>query len=1145
MPRPSLLLLVVFYLVFYGSSDRVSAQRNLIDIPTPDPVAELAAMRLEPAVAVNLFAADPQFSKPIQTNFDSLGRLWVASSEAYPQLAPGQIANDKIVVLEDRDGDGVAESSTIFADGLLMPTGVVPAGTQAAYVAHATELLYLEDTDGDGRADRRQVILSGFGTEDTHHLIHTLRWGPDGCLYFNQSIYIHSTIETAYGVRRLDGGGIWRYRPETGELEVFCKGFVNPWGHVFNAYGQSLATDGAYVEGINHAFPDAVFVTSPGAPRWLKGMNPGSPKHCGLVVLSGSHVPDDWQGDLVTNDFRGHRVCRFTIQPAGSTYQSRQQPEIITTSHVAFRPIDAVMGSDGALYIADWYNPIIQHGEVDFRDDRRDREHGRIWRVTFADRPLANRPNYAELPTEAVVALLEDPSLDVRQFARLELKTRDAAEVRTATAAFVAQADSDSQREHRQLEAMWIDECLNHVDPARIEAVFNASVAQIRAAATRTIGVRRSQLSAADAWLAKAVSDPDGLVRLEAVAALGRGESASDMEVALRVLDQAPLDDHLDFALWNAARQLAPRWSSELAAGNFDFAEKTERLVFLLSAAGSPEAAEPVVQAVIAADGPIQLTAEQAAELITPLAGIASPDQLGRLTRAIFAARDWQPEQQARLLKSLVAQAARRGMVPAEAESVIRERFTPDAVDALKSALVQAAASWKLAGMVEPIRQQLSAGEATAASLPLRSAMINALGQIATPPAINVLQRLADDADVTAGLRADAVVALIGPARKISLVKLGELLSDDQTRRSMIDRTAAALQRKGLAEPMTAMLSSIQLPADDARQMVTLARSAAAPESLIEAIRRAGNLDEASWKWSAELSDQVLRLARDEGSAERGEAIYRREAMQCIQCHGIGDGGGLVGPNLLSLGGAATPDYILRSLIEPDDKLKEGYTTSQVLTLDGRLIQGIAAGGDAETLQLRTAEGKIVSIAKNEIEEETAGKSLMPAGLVDSLTLAELADLTRFLSELGRTPAYTVSTKQLVRSVETLLYSPDANRILNRNSNDSVTSSDPAFQWKELTSRVNGSLPVSEMNTYKPHGPVPPTAFVRFMITTGEAGKSVLKFSAKEGLQMWVDGKPTPLWQAEALALPPGQHRITLGIDTSAISDSLTIELLE
>jgi hypothetical protein len=267
--------------------------------------------------------------------------------------------------------------------------------------------------------------------------------------------------------------------------------------------------------------------------------------------------------------------------------------------------------------------------------------------------------------------------------------------------------------------------------------------------------------------------------------------------------------------------------------------------------------------------------------------------------------------------------------------------------------------------------------------------------------------------------------------------------------------------------------------------------------------------------------------------------------MQCIQCHGIGDGGGLVGPNLLSLGGAATPDYILRSLIEPDDKLKEGYTTSQVLTLDGRLIQGIAAGGDAETLQLRTAEGKIVSIAKNEIEEETAGKSLMPAGLVDSLTLAELADLTRFLSELGRTPAYTVSTKQLVRSVETLLYSPDANRILNRNSNDSVTSSDPAFQWKELTSRVNGSLPVSEMNTYKPHGPVPPTAFVRFMITTGEAGKSVLKFSAKEGLQMWVDGKPTPLWQAEELALPAGQHRITLGIDTSAINDSLTIEVLE
>ena len=392
------------------------AQNDLQVIPEPDPVAEVAAMKVDPLASVNLFAADPDIRKPIQMNFDSTGGLWIASSEVYPQIQPGEVANDKIIVLRDTDGDGATDSQTVFADGLLIPTGVLPDGPNAAYVVDSTRLVYLEDTDGDGKSDRERVIISGFGTEDTHHLVHTLRWGPDGCVYFNQSIYIHSHIDTPDGTKRLDGGGIWRYRPSTNRLDVFSKGFINPWGHQFDSVGESFVTDGAFFEGINYAFPDSVFVTSPGATRWLSGLNPGSPKHCGLEILSGTHVPPSWAGMLVTNDFRSHRVCRFEVKPAGSGYLSRQQPEIITTPHVAFRPIDARMGPDGALYVADWYNPIIQHGEVDFRDDRRDRTHGRIWRVSFPGRELDNWPSFDTASVGELVQLLEDPALPVRQF---------------------------------------------------------------------------------------------------------------------------------------------------------------------------------------------------------------------------------------------------------------------------------------------------------------------------------------------------------------------------------------------------------------------------------------------------------------------------------------------------------------------------------------------------------------------------------------------------------------------------------------------------------------------------------------------------------------------------------------------------------
>ena len=166
--------------------------------------------------------------KPSQINFDPQGRLWVASSEVYPQIKPGEKANDKIVILEDTTGAGKADKTTVFADGLLIPTGVEP-GDGGAYVANSTELVHLSASKPGEKADRRRVVLSGFGTEDTHHILHTFRWGPDGCLYFNQSVYIHSHLETPHGVKHLNAGGIWRLRPETMGLDVFVHGFWNTW----------------------------------------------------------------------------------------------------------------------------------------------------------------------------------------------------------------------------------------------------------------------------------------------------------------------------------------------------------------------------------------------------------------------------------------------------------------------------------------------------------------------------------------------------------------------------------------------------------------------------------------------------------------------------------------------------------------------------------------------------------------------------------------------------------------------------------------------------------------------------------------------------------------------------------------------------
>jgi glucose/arabinose dehydrogenase/lysophospholipase L1-like esterase len=346
--------------------------------PQPKPEFTLA----DPNLEISLWAENPLLAKPIQMNWDARGRLWIASSSVYPQIAPGQEEEDKILIIEDTDNDGKADKTTVFADGLLIPTAVEP-GDGGAYVGQSTELLHFKDTDGDGIADERRVVLSGFGTEDTHHTLHTLRWGPDGQLNMNQSIYIHSHIETPHGVVRLNSGGTLQLRPDTLELGVLMKGLVNGWGHAIDDFGQSFQTDGAGGQGINWTVPQAMYVTYAGARRILGSVSPGSyPKFCGLEIIKSEHFPKDWQGGFVTCDFRANRLVRFSIDDAGAAYVTKQH-EFLRTTNITFRPIDVKLGPDGALYIADWSNPIIQHGEVDFRDPRRDREHGRIWRVSY------------------------------------------------------------------------------------------------------------------------------------------------------------------------------------------------------------------------------------------------------------------------------------------------------------------------------------------------------------------------------------------------------------------------------------------------------------------------------------------------------------------------------------------------------------------------------------------------------------------------------------------------------------------------------------------------------------------------------------------------------------------------------------------
>jgi putative heme-binding domain-containing protein len=1118
------------------------AQRNLKEIPNPDPEEERKTFIVPEGFEVNLYASDPLLAKPIQMNFDAQGRLWIASSEVYPQIKPGQVATDKILVLEDTDKNGVAEKVSVFADGLLIPTGVIPDDKGGCYVANSTELVHFSDDDGDLKSDRSQIVLSGFGTEDTHHLLHTLRWGPDGCLYMNQSIYIHSHVETPYGVKRLNGGGIWRFRPETLELEVLAYGFVNPWGHHHDRWGQSFATDGAYGEGINYVFPGAVFVSAPGAKRILAGLNPGQPKHCGLEIVGGRHLPPEWDGTMITNDFRAHRVCRFTVTEDGSGYASKQETELIKTSHVAFRPIDVKMGPDGAIYIADWYNPIIQHGEVDFRDERRDHTHGRIWRVTAKGRPLLRTEIAANTPVEKLLDLLKQPEEWVRQHAKTMLKNRhwQHQDVAEPLAKWVAAIPANApNRDVLRLEALWVYEALDTVEARLLAELLQSNDHRIRAAAVRTAAHWQKKLPAADLlqYASRAAHDEHPRVRLEAVRALALVKHPKAAEAALAVLHR-PLDRFLDFALWTTMRDLGDVWLPALEAGEFQ--ADVNQLTFALKAVDSPEVVAPLLALVKQQKVP----ADRVDGVLSIVASLGRPQELAAVLELVVAANSpLPPGKRAALLDVLRDTTRLRKVQPSgDLTSLLPLLQSPD--EGLRAAAVRAAGQWKIPAAMNGIAVLARSSDQPDV---VRHAAIEALGMAGGTPHQQVLAELTAPGRPLADRQA-ALAALAGVNVKAAALGAVSLLSEAPAGLDPVASLQPLLARKEGTTELIAALAGQKIPADVAKLVVRAAQSAPQPSAeLIASVQKAGGLDAAGWKLTPEFTQEMVRLAQEQGNPHRGEAIYRSAQLQCMKCHAIGGAGGVVGPDLVSIGASAQPDYLLESLITPASKVKEGYHAKLVLEASGQVYTGLIVRETKEQLVLRTAEDKLITLAKGDIEAIRDSRSLMPDGAVDSLTKAELADLLRFLTELGKVGGeFTIGPQRVVRRWQVLQYSDAAHRLLNRTSFDAAAKDDPAFTWGSAYSRVAGDLPLDGLPTFTPHKQLPPTTFLRAQFEVSTRGKVFVTIDQSAGVQAWLDGKPQPLASGKFEAdLDVGLHTITLAVDRTVHPGHLRLTVPE
>ena len=1117
-------------LVVLASTMMVRAQRGLKNIPKPDVEKELAAFRVAEGFEINLFAADPMINKPTEINFDAAGRLWVASSSLYPHIKPGEVPEDRVIVLEDEDGDGRADRSTVFADGLLMPTGVEP-GDGGAYVANSTELLHLADTDGDGKADRRRVMLSGFGTEDTHHILHAFRWGHDGFLYFNQSIYIHSHVETPYGVRRLNAGGVWQFRPDTLELGVFVYGMVNGWGHAFDYWGQHFGTDGAYGEGVLYFLPGASFVTAKTEAPILHGLNRGQPKYCSNEIVDGRHLPDGWQGSFITNDFRAHRVVRFVISDDGSGYSAKRMPDVLRSSHIGFRPIDVKIGPDGAIYIADWYNPIIQHGEVSFRDPRRNHVNGRIWRVTAKGRPLVERPELVGAKVETLLDHLRAPEKWTRHFAKRVLQERPANEVIPALDRWVIGLDpNDASHEHHLLEALWVRQCLRQPSSEHLTRLLRSSEPRVRAAAVRVVSHWLHALPDHLALLAAMVADDFARVRLEAVRALARVKDPRAVELAVSVLER-PMDRFLDYALAGTVRELRGIWLPALQDGGVDFGGDSRHLEYALRAAGSPDVVGPIIELVRKGDVP----QPRRAALLRVVAAVGSVDQMEFAIDEALALRE---SLAVDVLSAVAGSCAARGIAaPRNHPRVVA--LIGSSSPALESLAMQLVGIWKVEAARGALLRRATARDVDAGS---RRAALEAICGIGGESGRELLARLVATGSRDTALWADAVASLskldpgaaAGPAVEI----LGRKPGDGSPGRVV----RAFVRRRGAPEVLASALDGQKIDRDAARIALREARTTAAvSEELVAALRKAGGLDADGADHSREKLLAMLSGDKPVGDPRRGETLFRRADLRCVNCHAIGGAGGRVGPDLSSIGASAPLDYIVDSLLEPNKAVKEGFHSVAVVTSRGDVLAGIKVSETKETIVLHDADDRDVTIAKSVIAAESAGTSLMPSGLLDSLTEAEAVDLLRFLGELGRAPGFSVGRRRFARTWSVARDVQERLRGLSIEEQARSVHGSRDESFRRAYGTVGGGLPARELGADSGAD----FAFVRTELDVSTPGRVAFGIEDGSGLLLWVDGEPSTVGARVEIEVARGVHQVLLRVDSRRRRAELRVELLD
>ncbi|HEY7309071.1 MAG TPA: PVC-type heme-binding CxxCH protein [Gemmataceae bacterium] len=1059
--------------------------------------------RVPKGVEGRVWAAEPLLANPVAFCFDEKGRCYVAETYRLhagvtdnrshmnwldDDLASRTVADrvamyrkhlkdkfktyevdhDRVRLIEDTKGAGVADRATVFADGFHHAADGIGSGVVArkgnVYYTCIPDLWLLRDTKGDGKADVRRSLATGFGVHVAFigHDMHGLRMGPDGLLYF--SIGDRGVnVKTKEGGTLFypDTGAVLRCEPDGSNMEVVHSGLRNPQELAFNAQGDLFTVDNNSDSGDRARL---VHIIEGGDSGWRTGYQYGSafsnrgpwnaekiwhlpnPDQPAFVVPPLAHItagpsgfcynygatalPTRYADHFFICDFHGSSggsgVYSFAVKPKGASFEVADGHQFIWSVLAT----DCDFGPDGGFYISDWVEGWGLTGK------------GRIHR--FADAEAAKKPAVAEVkqllsqgferrPAAELVKLLAHPDMRVRQESQFALADRG-----TESIPLLAKAAGDKTNQLARLHAVWgLGQLGRRGEKVHepLRSLLSDGDAEVRRQAARAFGWQK-EANARD--LATLLKDAEPRVRAEAALALSKpgvrfkdGDDDTIWNALVRLLeDNGDRDAYLRHAaakvmgrypgqtLVSAAKHSSPsvRLAAVLALRHkkspvvWPFLDDTESRIAVEAArvlhdviAHDPLASKPLAERLNRANMPPAFV----------LRALNAHFRLGQSENAAavaaFAARADAPEKmrvEALKLLGKWAKPPRRDQVTGLTQS-FPARDPKIAVEAIKSSLggifagpnaVRQEAAKVAAGLgikeVGPVLVALALdGKRPGA---MRVEALRALESLHDGSLEKAMRSALKDADPRVRTEGRRLLSHARPEE--ALTELGRVLENGET-----------IERQGAF----AILGEIKEPrADDdlAKWLDKLLAGAVPAEARLDLLEAAARhttpaiKDKLRRYEATAKKDDPLSAYRDAlvgGDAESGGRIFHAKAeVSCLRCHKIKGVGGEVGPDLTGIGARQKRDYLLESIVAPNKQIAKGFETVVLTLKNGKSQSGVLKSEDAREVRLITAEGQLLVVPKNQIDERDTGKSAMPEDVLKHLSRAEIRDLVEFLAGL-------------------------------------------------------------------------------------------------------------------------------------------------